>query len=227
MYRIVISVRDAQLFLLLRHLLAREGFDTVLAQCSADIEASLSPDIVAFLIEGSTERHDATSLVAVVRSSCPDAALIILRRGEVAHTELEAEFVLEPPFEPAKLLEFLRSLRPHGMPRNRSDLLGFDDLTMDLSSMVVRRGECKVHLSALQYRILRLLLEDPGAVRDREAFITACWPPGAEVEPRTVDIHIGHIRRALEACGPDLIRTVRGAGYALCSGKGDERSFVG
>lgn len=227
MYRIVISVRDAQLFLLLRHLLAREGFETVLAQCSADIEASLSPDIVAFLIEASTESHDATSLVAVVRSSCPDAALIMLRRGEGAHTELDAEFVLEPPFEPAKLLVFLRSLRPHGTHRNRSDLLGFDDLTMDLSSMVVRRGECKVHLSALQYRILRLLLEDPGTVRDREAFITACWPPGAEVEPRTVDIHIGHIRRALEACGPDLIRTVRGAGYALCSGKGDERSVVG
>ena len=163
MYRIVISVRDAQLFLLLRHLLAREGFETVLAQCSADIEASLSPDIVAFLIEAPTGSHDATSLVAVVRTSCPDAAVIMLRRGEVARTELDAEFVLEPPFEPAKLLEFLRSLRLHGMSHNRSDLLGFDDLTMDLSSMVVRRGKCKVHLSALQYRILRLLLEDPGS----------------------------------------------------------------
>lgn len=227
MYRIVISVRDAQLFLLLRHLLAREGFETVLAQCSADIEASLSPDMVAFLIEAPTGSHDATSLVAVVRSSCPDAAVIMLRRGEAIGTELDADFVLEPPFEPAKLLDFLRKLRPQGMPRNRRELLGFDDLTMDLSSMVVRRGECKVHLSALQYRILRLLLEDPGIVRDREAFITACWPPGVEVEPRTVDIHIGHIRRALEACGPDLIRTVRGAGYALCSGKGDERSVAG
>ena len=226
MSRIVISVRDAQLFLLLRHLFAREGFETVLAQCSADIEALLSPDIVAFLFEAPTQGHDAKKLVAAVRSSCPDAALIMLRRAEVAHTELGAEFVLEPPFDPARLLEFLRNLRPHGIPHNRSEILGFDDLTMDLSSMVVRRGECRVHLSALQYRILRLLLEGPGIVRDREAFITACWPPDVEVEPRTVDIHIGHIRRALEACGPDLIRTVRGAGYALCSDKGAEKSVA-
>lgn len=67
----------------------------------------------------------------------------------------------------------------------------------------------------LQFRLLEALMQKPEIVWSRQDLIDAVWGHGAIVEPRTVDIHIGHIRRALARHGPNLIRTAQGRGYAL------------
>ncbi|MDL2205228.1 winged helix-turn-helix domain-containing protein [Brucella intermedia] len=67
----------------------------------------------------------------------------------------------------------------------------------------------------MQFRLLEALMQKPEIVWSRQELIDAVWGQGAIVEPRTVDIHIGHIRRALARYGPNLVRTVQGWGYAL------------
>lgn len=91
----------------------------------------------------------------------------------------------------------------------------FADLEMDLARMQVLRSGLEVPLTPLQFKLLRHMMERSAGACTREELIEHCWPEGAEVEPRTVDIHLGHIRRTLKRFGPDLIRTVRGSGYAL------------
>jgi two-component system phosphate regulon response regulator PhoB len=101
-------------------------------------------------------------------------------------------------------------------PEQHDEVLQFDDLTMDLARHRVRRGARDVHLGPTEFRLLRRLLEHPGRVFDREQLLDTVWGRDVHVEPRTVDVHIRRLRKALNAgAEPDLIRTVRAAGYAL------------
>jgi two-component system phosphate regulon response regulator PhoB len=87
---------------------------------------------------------------------------------------------------------------------------------MDLASHRVRRDGREVHLGPTEFRLLRYLLEHPGRVFSREQLLNGVWGRDVYVEPRTVDVHIRRLRKALT--GPeetDLIRTVRSAGYSL------------
>ena len=99
--------------------------------------------------------------------------------------------------------------------------LAYADIEMDLDTWRVRRGGRKVHLGPTEFRLLRHFLEHPRRVFSRAQLLDAVWGPDIAVEPRTVDVHIRRLRKALNAPGdPDLIRTVRSAGYALESEPG-------
>jgi len=94
--------------------------------------------------------------------------------------------------------------------------LAYCDVTMDLVAHRVSRGGRTIRLGPTEFRLLRHFLEHPGRVFSREQLLDAVWGHDVYVEPRTVDVHIRRLRRALnEATEPDLIRTVRSAGYAL------------
>ena len=87
---------------------------------------------------------------------------------------------------------------------------------MELDTYRVRRGDRPVHLGPTEFRLLRHLLEHPRRVFSREQLLDSVWGPDICVEPRTVDVHIRRLRKALNGPGElDLIRTVRSAGYAL------------
>ena len=87
---------------------------------------------------------------------------------------------------------------------------------MDLVAHRVRRGERDVHLGPTEFRLLRHLMQYPGRVFSREQLLDAVWGRDVYVEPRTVDVHIRRLRKALNGHSePDLIRTVRSAGYAI------------
>ena len=80
----------------------------------------------------------------------------------------------------------------------------------------VTRGGKDVHLGPTEYRLLDFLMQRPGRVFSRERLLDAVWGANTYVEVRTVDVHVGRLRKALRLDGePDLIRTVRSAGYAL------------
>ena len=87
------------------------------------------------------------------------------------------------------------------------------DITMDLAAHRVNRGGRNVHLGPTEFRLLEFFMLHPGRVFSREELLDAVWGPDIHVEPRTVDVHIRRLRQALGE--PDLIRTVRSAGYAL------------
>ena len=87
---------------------------------------------------------------------------------------------------------------------------------MDLVAHRVTRGERNLHLGPTEYRLLRHFLQQPGRVFSREQLLDAVWGRDVYVELRTVDVHIRRLRKSLNEGGlPDLIRTVRSAGYAL------------
>jgi two-component system phosphate regulon response regulator PhoB len=112
----------------------------------------------------------------------------------------------------ARVGAVLRRVRP----ALAGEQLCFSDLEMNIVSHKVRRSGKTVALGPTEFRLLRHFLEHPGRVFSRERLLDAVWARDSEIEPRTVDVHIRRLRKAINADGrPELIRTVRSAGYAL------------
>lgn len=209
---------DAQLFLFVRHLFAAEGFQVVLAgdndSCAQD-----GANYAAVVLD--VPDLPCAMTLKQVRQSFPEAALVVLSRGDQPFDDVLGcnDLLLSRPFDPSKLVRFLRQLRYRDVTARLSSApnatLEYADLEMNLARMQVLRGGVEVPLTPLQFKLLRHMMERPGDFCTREELIERCWPENVEVEPRTVDVHLGHIRRTLKRFGPDVIRTVRGSGYAL------------
>jgi two-component system phosphate regulon response regulator PhoB len=146
--------------------------------------------------------------------------LMLTARGEEADKirglDSGADDYITKPFSPAELIARIRAVLRRSQPQLTSETLSFADLTMDLAAHRVRRNGRDVHLGPTEFRLLRHLLQHPGRVFSREQLLDAVWGHDVYVEPRTVDVHIRRLRKALNTGPePDLIRTVRAAGYAL------------
>ncbi len=146
--------------------------------------------------------------------------VMLTARGEEADRvrglESGADDYVTKPFSPNELIARVRAVMRRSRPATAADKLEFADLSMDLVAHRVSRGDRRVHLGPTEFRLLRYLLEHPGRVFSREQLLNAVWGHDIYVEPRTVDVHIRRLRKAIN--GPDerdLIRTVRAAGYSL------------
>jgi two-component system phosphate regulon response regulator PhoB len=127
-----------------------------------------------------------------------------------------ADDYIAKPFAMESLLARIRALlrRSGGMPEKGT--LRYNDLAMDQDAHRVVRNGRSLHLGPTEYRLLEFFLQHPGRVFTREQVLDAVWGRDIHVEPRTVDVHIRRLRKAINAPGEaDLIRTVRAAGYAL------------
>lgn len=130
--------------------------------------------------------------------------------------ETGADDYVVKPFSTAELLARIRAVLRRARPALGGEVLAFHDLRMDIAAHRVFRGDREVHLSPIEYRLLRHLLQHPGRVFTRVQLLDRVWGTEAEVELRTVDATVRRLRRALNANGePDLVRTVRAEGYAL------------
>lgn len=127
-----------------------------------------------------------------------------------------ADDYITKPFSPTELIARMRAVLRRAQPSIGAELLRFEDMTMDLAAHRVVRGDREVHLGPTEFRLLRHLLQHAGRVFNREQLLDAVWGRDVYVEPRTVDVHVRRLRKALNAAGEaDLVRTVRSAGYAL------------
>ena len=127
-----------------------------------------------------------------------------------------ADDYITKPFSPSELIARIRAVLRRTRPASETDTLSFEDLEMDLVAHKVRRNDRDIHLGPTEFRLLRHFLEHPGRVFSREQLLDRVWGPDVYVEPRTVDVHIRRLRKAInEEPELDLIRTVRSAGYAL------------
>jgi two-component system, OmpR family, phosphate regulon response regulator PhoB len=121
------------------------------------------------------------------------------------------------PFNPSELVARVRALIRRARPAAADDTLRFGDVSMDLAAHRVTRGSTAIHLSPIEFRLLRFFLEQPSKVFSRKQLLDGVWG-GIDLERRTVDVHIRRLRQALNnGHRPDLIRTVRTVGYALDS----------
>ena len=127
-----------------------------------------------------------------------------------------ADDYITKPFSVDELIARVRAVLRRIRPAFAAEVLRFADLTMDLAAHRVARSGRDVHLSPTEFRLLRQLLESPGRVFSRGQLLDLVWGRDQDVELRTVDATIRRLRRALNAGGePDLLRTVRSAGYGI------------
>jgi two-component system phosphate regulon response regulator PhoB len=215
---------EAALVELLRYNFEKEGFRVSTA---TDGEAALvsiaesKPDLV--ILDWMLPHVSGLEVCRQLRrkSETRDLPIIMLTaRGEEADRvrglEVGADDYVAKPFSPSELIARVRAVLRRAKPSSAQDLLTFGGLVMDLSAHRVLRDGRSIHLGPTEFRLLRFLLERPGRVYSREQLLDAVWGRDIYVEPRTVDVHIRRLRKAINAPGElDLIRTVRSAGYAL------------
>ncbi|HZF74623.1 MAG TPA: phosphate regulon transcriptional regulator PhoB [Acetobacteraceae bacterium] len=127
-----------------------------------------------------------------------------------------ADDYIAKPFAMEALLARIRALLRRSGSVPVKGVLTWRDLSMDQDAHRVTRGGRALHLGPTEYRLLEFFLQHPGRVFSREQLLDAVWGRDIHVEPRTVDVHIRRLRKAVNGEGEaDIIRTVRSAGYAL------------
>jgi two-component system, OmpR family, phosphate regulon response regulator PhoB len=125
------------------------------------------------------------------------------------------------PFSVIELMARVHALLRRSRPERVVDRLYVGDLDLDRLTRHVRRGDRNIRLGPTDFRLLECLLEKPGRVFSRAQLLDLVWARSAEVDERTVDVHIGRLRKKLsKGKERDPIRTVRGAGYSIDEGFG-------
>jgi two-component system phosphate regulon response regulator PhoB len=127
-----------------------------------------------------------------------------------------ADDYITKPFNMEALLARMRALLRRSNVVPAKGRLTFHDIVMDLATHRVQRGTRSLHLGPTEFRLLEFFMQHPRRVFTREELLDAVWGPDIHVEPRTVDVHIRRLRKAINEEGElDVVRTVRAAGYAL------------
>jgi two-component system phosphate regulon response regulator PhoB len=146
--------------------------------------------------------------------------IMLTARGEEADKvrglETGADDYVVKPFAMSELVARMRAVLRRSRPELVDERLEYADLILDRAEHRVMRAGYDIHLGPTEYRLLDFFMQRPGRVFSRERLLDAVWGPNTYVEVRTVDVHVGRLRKALKRPGArDLIRTVRSAGYAL------------
>ena len=155
------------------------------------------------------------------RSDARNTPIVMLTaRGDegdrIRGLDTGADDYIAKPFSISELMARLRAVMRRIRPGLAEDKLRVGDIMIDRSAHRVRRGAREVHLGPTEFRLLDYLAQNAGRVFSREQLLDAVWGSDVYVEARTVDVHIGRLRKALNV-EPEIdpIRTVRSAGYAL------------
>lgn len=148
--------------------------------------------------------------------------IMLTARGEegdkIRGLNTGADDYMTKPFSLPELMARIRAMLRRVQPVPQKGMLQYGDIAMDLAAHRVTRGDRPVHLGPTEFRLLQFFMQHPGNVFSREELLNAVWGPDIYVEPRTVDVHIRRLRKALNGDNDaDIIRTVRAAGYALDS----------
>lgn len=209
---------------LLRYNLTKEGYEVAAA---TDGEEALllieerQPDIV--LLDWMLPKLAGIEVARRLRSRAQTRNLpIIMLTARAEETDrirgldIGADDYLTKPFSMSELTARIRAVMRRIRPALAEDVIVVGDISIDRSAHKVSRGGVDIHLGPTEFRLLDHFIQHPGRVFSREQLLDAVWGSDVYVETRTVDVHIGRLRKALTRGGADdPIRTVRSAGYAL------------
>ena len=151
----------------------------------------------------------------------PNLPIIMLTaRGEesdrIRGLDTGADDYVTKPFSTTELMARVRAVLRRIRPGLKDDRLKVGDIEIDRVAHRVARNGADIHLGPTEFRLLDYFMQHPGRVFSREQLLDTVWGSDVYVEARTVDVHVGRLRKALrQEGGDDPIRTVRSAGYAL------------
>ena len=204
--------------------LEAEGFDVTRAASGDEalvVVDEVEPDLILldWMLPGVSGIEICRRLKS--RTTLRDVPIIMIsaRTEEVDRVrglETGADDYVVKPYSVVELMARVRSQLRRTRPATVGQRLEYDDIVLDSETHKVTRGDRPVRLGPTEFRLLSTFMEKPGRVWSREQLLDRVWGRDIYVDTRTVDVHIGRLRKALcQHGGGDPLRTVRGAGYAL------------
>ncbi|PVB62951.1 phosphate regulon transcriptional regulator PhoB [Labrenzia sp. 011] len=224
MPKVLIVEDEEPLSLLLRYNLEAEGY--AVESCVRGDEAELRlreslPDLL--LLDWMLPGLSGIELCRRLRAREDSERLPVIMltaRGEEAERirglSTGADDYVVKPFSVPELMARVRAILRRASPEVVSSMLRSGDIELDRETHRVRRNTKEIHLGPTEFRLLEFLMTSPGRVFSREQLLDGVWGHDVYVDERTVDVHVGRLRKALnKGKAKDPIRTVRGAGYAF------------
>lgn len=221
----VLLVEDEQpLVTLLTYNLESEGYEVSVEMRGDDAEVTLRetvPDLL--LLDWMLPGLSGIELCRRLRQRQETKALPIIMltaRGEeserIRGLATGADDYVVKPFSVAELMARAKALLRRSNPAIAADVMAIGDISLDRGTRRVKRSTREVKLGPTEFRLLEFLMRSPGRVYGRDQLLDHVWSRDAEIDDRTVDVHVGRLRKALSmGAEGDPIRTVRGAGYAF------------
>ncbi|MFC7052200.1 phosphate regulon transcriptional regulator PhoB [Hansschlegelia quercus] len=222
--RVMIVEDEEPLIMLLRYNLEAEGYDVDSVSRGDEAEIRLqegAPDLILldWMLPGVSGIELCRRLRA--RPETEQLPIIMLTaRGEegerIRGLATGADDYVVKPFSVPELVARVRALLRRAKPEHVSKTLRAGDIELDRENRRVRRHAREVHLGPTEFRLLEFLMQSAGRVFSREQLLDGVWGRDVYVDERTVDVHVGRLRKAINrGRKPDPIRTVRGAGYSF------------
>ena len=222
--RVLVVEDEPALSLLLAYNLEAEGYIAERAERGDEAELRLAespPDLVIldWMLPGVSGLEICRRLRARPATQALPVIMLTARGEEgerIRGLSVGADDYVVKPFSVPELMARVRALLRRARPERIAGLLAAGDLELDRETHRVRRGQRDIHLGPTEFRLLEYLLEKPGRVFSRSQLLDSVWGQAAEIDERTVDVHVGRLRKALSRGRErDPIRTVRGAGYSF------------
>ena len=229
MTKVLVADDELNQLELVRTNLVNSGFDVLTAPDGVkafELILLEKPDLV--ILDWMMPHLSGVDLCRKLRANNETKALpiiILSARGEETDRsfglDCGADDYVPKPFFPKELISRVKSLLRRARPALSAEVLTFKDLVVDMVRVEARRSGHLVSLSTKEFKLLTTLMERPGQVYSRDHLLNLVWGHDAYVEDRTVDVHMSRLRKALnlhevmDTPLPDIIRTVRGIGYAM------------
>ncbi|MFT4089927.1 MAG: phosphate regulon transcriptional regulator PhoB [Asticcacaulis sp.] len=223
---IIIAEDEDALSTLLQYNLEKEGYEVGIAADGEDalmmIDERLPDLLVCDWMMPKVSGIEVTRRLRVQPETRNLPIVMLTARSEetdrIRGLDTGADDYVVKPFSMVELIARIRAVLRRIRPGLSEEKVEFGEITVDRLSHRVQRGGRDIHLGPTEYRLLDYLIQHPRRVFSREQLLDAVWGNDVYVEARTVDVHIGRLRKALNNDTDfDPIRTVRSAGYSLDS----------
>lgn len=221
MTKILLVEDDGQIASYLGELLRAEGFDTQIAGSKKEAgECLLVQAFDLVLLDVSLPDGNGFSICAEIKREYEIPVIFLTASGDeysvVAGLDMGADDYIAKPFRPRELISRIRSVLRRC--KKEQHILSCGDLRVNVSSATVTKGEKELFLSALEYRLLLLLLQNKGQILTRNQLLEEIWDASGEyVNDNTLSVYMKRLREKIEENpqSPRLLHTIRGIGYRM------------